>query len=77
MTEIEFQSDLAARGIWRVAPGLWCDASVPDLIAVAPEREPDNYRPRHLPAMTAHRVERVRRQREQNLRHPHRTHLHQ
>jgi hypothetical protein len=39
MTEREFQSDLAARGIWRVAPGLWCDASVPDLIAVAPERD--------------------------------------
>jgi hypothetical protein len=37
--EQKAEAELRARGIWRVAPGLWCDASVPDLIAVVPERD--------------------------------------
>ena len=39
MTEEQAPSDLYARGIWRMAPGLWCDRNVPDLIAVADERD--------------------------------------
>jgi hypothetical protein len=39
MTEREAQADLRSRGVWRIAPGLWCDASVPDLIAVHPKRD--------------------------------------
>ena len=34
MTEPEASKDLHARGIWRIAPGLWCDKSIPDLIEV-------------------------------------------
>lgn len=37
MSEDEATADLKSRGVWRMAPGLWCDASVPDLIAVDDE----------------------------------------
>lgn len=39
MTEARATADLMARGVWRIAPGLWCDKSVPDMIAVAPEQD--------------------------------------
>ena len=39
MTEQAARDDLHARGIWKVAPGLWCDRSVPDMIAVVPEMD--------------------------------------
>lgn len=35
MTEEQARTDLHNRGVWRMAPGLWCDKSVPDFIAVA------------------------------------------
>lgn len=34
MSEDEAKLDLRDRGIWRMAPGLWCDQTVPDLIGV-------------------------------------------
>ena len=37
MDEHAVAEDLRARGVWRIAPGLWCDKSVPDMILVAPE----------------------------------------
>lgn len=37
MTEDEARTDLHQRGVWQMAPGLWCDASVPDMISVVPE----------------------------------------
>lgn len=37
MSESEAIADLRKRGVWRLAPGLWCDASMPDLIVVVPE----------------------------------------
>ena len=39
MTEDQACRDLQMRGVWRLAPGLWCDKSTPDLIAVAPEKD--------------------------------------
>ena len=35
MTESAAAADLRRRGIWRIAPGLWCDRTEPGLIAVA------------------------------------------
>lgn len=37
MTEKGAADNSRARGVWRIAPGLWCDRSVPDMISVAPE----------------------------------------
>lgn len=39
MTEEEASADLHARGVFRMAPGLRCDKSVPDLIAVHPDAD--------------------------------------
>lgn len=39
MSEDAARDDLRARGIWRIAPGLWCDSTTPDLIAVAAGRD--------------------------------------
>jgi hypothetical protein len=39
MTEYEAARDLHSRGIFQLAPGLWCDKSVPDMIAVADEHD--------------------------------------
>ena len=39
MTEREASKDLYARGIFQIAPGLWCDTSVPDMIQVHDDRD--------------------------------------
>lgn len=39
MTEQQAKDDLYRRGIWQLAPGLWCDKNIPDMIAVHCERD--------------------------------------
>ena len=39
MTEAEATADLSARGVWRLAPGLWGNRAVPEMIAVAPQKD--------------------------------------
>lgn len=39
MSENQATLDLRKRGVWRLAPGLWCDRTVPGLISVAPEAD--------------------------------------
>ena len=39
MTEQAARNDLHARGVWQLAPGLWCDKSVPGIISVEPEMD--------------------------------------
>ena len=34
MTEQQASQDLHSRGVWQMAPGLWCDKSEPGFIAV-------------------------------------------
>lgn len=39
ISEHDAAADLRRRGVWRLAPGLWCDSSVPDLISVAADMD--------------------------------------
>ena len=39
MSEEQARTDLYERGVWRMAPGLWADRTVPDLIAVQEDQD--------------------------------------
>lgn len=39
MTEDEARNDLNKRGVFKIAPCLWCDKSVPDMIDVHPDQD--------------------------------------
>lgn len=39
MTEDEARHDLHIRGVWQLAPGLWADKNIPDMISVVPEHD--------------------------------------